>query len=991
MVGEMFPDQNTHINFLDFLPLDGILPSGSSPLKKIKPSHTSLFKPIIPNELSPKKKKRVENENCIDAPPQKKFTLVINSTSIRIKNEQDDIKLAQPQKINRRLDLDEVDLLEKSDQLPLTTNINHIGNITLKTTDPAVQTQINLITSSKEFLEASQQKKTYILSIISQITEYTYGIEDKLAELGILYYYLICKKNFSKLPLTQFRITEIVNQVEMYQNAHRLKCPSELLDLLPSGSHAYILRTLVMMIFTPNGVFNLGGCYAVKKMISSKLEKFLSKEECFQILKMVDRLIHDEKFLNFFKVSFPIKEEFQELILIDMKLPKIEITPSEEEQKKFSFVDVRWSVLLALFTPLGQLSDIPNCFSIASLYHLMNEQPEVVVEILFNVLKTGNLSLEGRSIPISLLLENIYQYEKDFKLKINYNDLKQLTGFILAKDCIEIQTQKPQVNNTNSSINDSMDIEFGDNTEYAKKILASLKFSFVQNLLVSIFQFIPLNTTYSTKVKDRSYKEAVISLMVSDIENRMNSYDLRRKNEITKNKYNDFIFKFTSSLNEKLFFVDFYNRNIVFNNNRVEFDHHKVGFEVSSDPSEYKKFRDERRLCILINDRLIPIDSISKLKYHLRRLAIELNNDLNLKSPNSEIKNFISVIKSDEFEIIISKLLYKTNKVESSLEPDEYLKSDSLFFIQDGSNVFYLEKISPFKELFKTTINFQSDSVSTFFTTLCSHVSQHALSDPKFLNKIAPLELMECESHVFNLIPFSFKDYWNGNSQTVIEDKILKRAKKNSILTEHRMQEILDFSLPPALSTSVFEQIKHQHFELTKFLEVIKNITNHVYDRKIDNVLSFVFDKINLKKANDLAKAILFKIIEENDIVRYLPLCRLRLENMKKIGSYSTPYALSSQIHETLLLNPPANLKSIHEIENCVRELFELPEIVQIANLNYIGENLLEKLKFEYLSIKFDYSHQDLRFCKLKNGYVLPLDEDFVQELLRETNLMFSK
>lgn len=195
-----------------------------------------------------------------------------------------------------------------------------------------------------------------------------WSIDRKLAEMGVVYFYMTTGKSLSiSTSYLLDRSSEIIRNIREHKT-HYLRATNdkETSDkFLSVGYIDYTLRTFARMVFTVNGAFNLGGCYAIKELLNRRFSLWITEALRGQILNVIDRLINDQEMRNIFETPFSVHPELQDIIRIDLKLPK------EEEM---NFIYVRWSLLIFLFSLVGQESE-PNCFAIATLANLSWNHP----------------------------------------------------------------------------------------------------------------------------------------------------------------------------------------------------------------------------------------------------------------------------------------------------------------------------------------------------------------------------------------------------------------------------------------------------------------------------------------------------------------------------------------------------------------------------------------------------------------------------------------
>nr|MBA2727492.1 hypothetical protein [Parachlamydiaceae bacterium] len=590
----------------------------------------------------------------------------------------------------------------KKSEEPLIENRNHLASeIFEKNIDfeflprqaPEVRHQISILMKLNQYLASSENQKFKIDKFINEICTKFISNEDKQIELGILFYYIASQKEIPfGLGLRESRINEIELEIKNLKHIHKISCPEDIQNQLPSGCTAYILRPLVRMIFPCNGSFNIGGCKAVLNLMNSRLALYMTEEGRQQIIKTLKRLMIDPQFQNFFMDPFEVKEEFQQIILCDMKEPK---------DGPFSFIYVRWAMLMVLFNPISQY-DEPNCYAVASLSNLINNQVScnVLLKVLKNTLISGNISIEDLEIPAMPVFKTRLIYEEDFKLKLPYKDLEKLTSFSVVKECLKPLEPGVHSDRDAVTIHNSMKIEFGNDIENAKQVFFSFKRVLLQQLMLSIIQFYALNSLRPSsliKIDEYSLQEGSKGLLLNLI---IDEVDKLTTNLSVENlaQFNHYKVKLFSELAKVLFFVDYKNSEIKTKKNRVEFEHHDKGL-LKKKGADYKNFKSERRLFILENDDLVPIDTLSKFQSYIFEISKKIS-DSNHWAKLSWINTSLKSITSNDFRQKIAGIVWELNKKESKLTADDYFESDSFFLIQDGGYTDFLSYHELFESLY---------------------------------------------------------------------------------------------------------------------------------------------------------------------------------------------------------------------------------------------------------------------------------------------------
>jgi hypothetical protein len=863
----------------------------------------------------------------------------------------------------------------------VTKKCNEFFNNAFNESGLQIKSQIDLITNSNEFISAEKSKKDYIEFTISYIcNKKELSTEELLAELGNLYSFLINDGKFCNFKLINLRIDEIYARANVLLDTHQEICPSKIKHLIPSGCSTYILNEFVKLIFTQNGVFNPGGCHAVKKMVNSKLQLFFSAESCDQINNILDRLLVDKKFLNYLTTYISVDKDLQDLIFFDLKIPKID--KSTDEENPFRFVYAQWAILLALFTPVGQ-TDEGNCYAVATLFNLLNEHAEILLPILMSVLKKGYLIYGKKKIPVSILLDGKKQYDLSPDFNIKYEKFIQLPIISVLTHCIksDITDNFDSKINCLLSLDECMQIAFGAKKEIAMKMYDSFYKKNISHLLLSIFQFIPTNTVNGKK--ESSSKYHLIDFI--------HLYLLKciPISQFTKPFIHDFTSKYKSELKERLFIFDYFNSTPNLKNNRINFDFHEKGFKFNGYLEDYKKFKEERRLCILENSKMIPIDSISMLQTHLQRINLSVVNKYFKTMHVDEVIELNSYFSSNEFMYDFSQFLENINWNNTPLKSEEYLDSDSLFLIQRGGNTDYLTIAKPFKTIFKKPVTLISTSVKSFYSNLCHEIFQQMNINSQFLNKDDFLILTTSKRHVYNTFPNRFKKYWKNSPEQKIQHRVFERAAIVSKVTRKQIIDIFHPIIGDYVDVLLKNTNENELLNITSVAVKAKMILPEELLDEVDLAIEKSLDEISLKKVREEASYLLTNVLKNKNEKKYLRIFHETLQGMQILKmDYVTPYFLAVEINKILLQSSPCVQISSNKIENRIRKTFFLPEIIEIGNTNWVGLEA-EKKHFLYLAINYSYTKGMLTLSVRDKGKLLPCP--LSQDILDETHLYFPK
>lgn len=857
-----------------------------------------------------------------------------------------------------------------------------------------LKNQVHLTIHSIFYLNCSKEKQNEFRQFVAKICSNAQSTEEeKMAELGVLFYYFVSEKKLP--PNAKFmaaRINEIEVEIKDLKKAHADTCPKNLQKKFPSGCNAYLYRALVRMIFPGDGSFNPGGCLAVKNMMQSRLALYLSDEGRLQILKVVMHLLKNEQFQNCFMHSFEVKKELQELILIDMKLSK---------ENQFNFIYVRWALLLLFFHPIGQFQE-PNCFAIAPVANLINDSSlfNMVCTLLIDILKTGNLNFEGTKISLLPFINIPPIRNNDFHISLGYEKISQMTSFAIVDECLkdsdfnelneidelnELTESLGVGNNPYQSLDGIMEFEYNGQAAYAKQLFLSLKQVSLQQLLLSIIEFVAINSTGLLNSKK--------SIFIKKIKN-----EILKKQEGADNDFNFFACKFLQVMNKTVYLVDDINLN-------VEEEGVTEVISRKENPSFYNYFSEKRIFCILGHNMLLPIYDFPRFRKYFLKVAYNVAAKFGLENHNSVI-NFIKFIDSSDFTNTIHDIIVQMNGKNKAEKTLEYLKLNHFFLKRTGGVSDFLQYNQPFNSHFNHYINIVSKTVESFFNSICLNLVNHSQANPQFLQKISPWVIIESEKHIYNLCPFLFKEYWQADCESAIKNNIINRAYKNRFLSSLRIKKILECTL------SRIVEIKVEEGKEVKKVEID---AQKIYDKFCKKRSCSIFtDEVKMEipaQFHNLLNKITENVMNELEISTVtikLPELFLKFTNakihspeydelMKKLIKKKTndqhfisTIRLATWMHKVLLTANPAVYKSIFEIENTIRSYFDYPEIIKIANLNWIDE-FSEKPIYKYLCIRYSFIDKCLQFSVRAGKYERPLDKGFIQDIFSETNLIFSK
>lgn len=793
--------------------------------------------------------------------------------------------------------------------------------------------------------------------------------ERKLTELGVLYFYL---SRDNKIPfyngtLVEKRISEIEGEVGKLQKVHKESCPKELVDVLPSGIVTYLMRALVRMIFTPDGAFNEGGCYAVKEVLNSSIGLLISEARRVQILEVVTRLIEAPSFSAKFMNPFHIHKDLYKLIQIDLKLP------ADEE---FAFLYVRWDLLIALFSLIGQRIYEGNCYAIAPTSNLHVQHFDGLLDLLLESLQTGVLKIEGQEIPLMPLLDSRQRFEKDFEHPLSPELAVNLTGFSLAGEAVSTDVSLPVTTMERLSLEQLMVTHFDENALYAKEIFHSLKYNCLQQLLLSIFQFF-INNSYSIEDEMKSAKERLLTKLYESILDR--SQGINHGSLLLQRCHNHWV--------KNLWLVDCRSlSSSIHPNGHIVFDYHSQGLKFNEPLNA--ELINIRRLFYLENGLCVPVDRISEFT---QRLSLPLDTLVRENTDLKEAANWLKLyLNSQDALEDIAKIIGRVNNSSIQFHWDLYADSDSFFLAQEGGNTAILSRWGPFSNHMAQLVVFESENEESFFQRLCREIRKFYDINPDFFRHSDPQMLISSQGHAFNLNPLHFKVFWEKTDpKNAMEELMINRARKlrRKYLSVEEKEKILRKVVGDVFDAHPdFRRICDQRMNVNRFQEEALRILDHDQFIKFNDLLNINLTGIEYHIFTGRAK---FKKIMETLGLNLSPRqCEAILDDLDQKADTDLSVSaakLATMLHQACLTVLHKAIP-VFKIEQVLCDQFSIPHVIDLGSLNWTGD-LREEIHTEHLILMYGIAEgQFILRRKIENNELL-LPFSFLYDLLEHTTL----
>ncbi len=837
---------------------------------------------------------------------------------------------------------------------------------------PLLNAQARGIENCMEVKALSSEKKGFVRAKVIQIIKNEKLSEShKLVELGIVHYLIATGREVS-LPeeptLFFLRLEEMESLARELREAHRETLSGKAASLLPSGSTAYLLRSFARMIFPPDGALNIGGCFVIEALLNSHLALQLSEEMRELVLNVVQRLIHDRTFRQLFCDPFTVDPRMAELIFIDTKI---------EFSEEMSFVYVRWALLQALFSTVGQVDEW-NCYAVAMIMNLQSRDCDKLLRLLIEVVKTGSFNFDSVEIPVFPLLETRRKYEKDLKVTLSGEELQQLTPYTMTSSLFE-KGDFPLSPKRRKTLAEWLKQEFEGEVDHAKQFFLSHKQSFLQQTLLGMLQFACLNSIDPRPGKATSQRVKTIVFLINQIKASFQRF-LSDHGKTDRSGFLEFLNQFGMQICNSLFFIDYHQSAPVIEANRVNFQFHSQGLLFNGNSADYQPFCETRRLFVCSDGEMQPIDKLSDFAALCSALLADYDQSEETSEFQRTFVRFQSYLTQNRFLDDLATAVAALNKNESKLPARIYRESDSLFLIQLGGSTALAAGLPELQEKYVRSETITGKNLQELFRELSLSFHRQQMQGPT-----PPLILSNSSSHAFNVTPHTFETYWANplrelKQRLVFPGERIRRKKIN----DQEMSKILRLSLDGEIAELLLTQIPTE-FTLLQFVQFVQK------------EISGPSCGVVLRMANRVAQEIPYSTVLESlsrILVRnQIMLTELELQELlgqlseKKWDSVSS-YQAAKWIHKALLRLPTPKYCSLRLLEGTIRQLFNLPDIIQVGNLNWVGE-LTEDLKYDYLVITYDPILGQVVWRKRREGIESSLSDEFTKELSKELTLHF--
>lgn len=840
---------------------------------------------------------------------------------------------------------------------PLPTNVT-----------PLIKSQIDLIESfwASRLFTVNElcivRNKILAISNNSSLSEI-----DQLAELGMLFYYLSReeREDISRLgrqdSLMSQRYAEMEEYLTELELNHGKLGDKKSIKLLPSGCLAYLQRTLAKMVFSADGMsFNLGGCYAVKSVLSTSLNRFFTEEWRKQVLSTVDRLIADQAFQSLFMSNFNIHPTLEEYVRTDLKLPQnIPVTSAL----------IRIDLLIAFFSLSGQVDNEGNCFGVATTGFFFENYPEVTLMLLMQGLENGNFVLGNLTIPIAPLMTNHVVYQKDFEVS-EMDVVPHLIGVDLAKEIL----RKEEMTQVGVTLDQMFTHNFAAEAPYAKRIFSSLKVNSLHRMVFAIFLFVSNNMMSCEKIK--SEKRALIDLWMKQV-GKYFAGDLNLQTSIKD--------ALLQALEKRFWFIDFQSEPTEIKGQRVLFSAHTQGIPYKGGNLEdYEEFSSIRRLTYLNEGVFLPLDSLSDLSSACCKVVDEIFASQLI--PPRYSRRLTSYFRSVAFTDLNTELLVKENAKSltkfSQLKAIDYKQANSFFLIQTGGcekSIFSGKLTANWPQFPSFGVARKTSTPLGLLENLCQVVKK---------NRREKSRLLACNNeHVFTFDINLFSEFLDHPRQD-LQIKLVRRGERllnlpfEDAFFEEFISNITDKAEIDRIKQAFPKRPITNRSARDIFLNMLKKCDVKHFKSNFERKLTEV-SREDILKDLSLVLVQIGITLDSHKQEEFSHRLRLKFKDESELSPYKAALFIQTVVYESNL-----HFVSLGSIESAICENFELPRIIEIGDLNYVGE-LREKPKYTKVVLKYDLTSEKIVICSRRGEKVQVMKRSDQESFLDDLSVTF--
>lgn len=794
-----------------------------------------------------------------------------------------------------------------------------------------IRDQVILIEKYLETHTDANKHRSYISSVLNSPKRH----EEKMAELGIILFYLDQGKKLPPLSATSYFemcFEKLEEKVEDIKQSYKFYSQDKV-KVMPSGKAFFLLELMAHLLLTKEQRLNVGGIFALTQLFSGATcdfahhFKFEHREHILIILK---QLLTKPQLRSLLEEKVTIHKEMEYFVRLDLKL-----RPTD----KVTSVHVVRASLMALLFDLRQ-HERNNCFSISSVIYARDHSAYHFLSKMLEWLKAGHFTCGNypKPLPIAALtqlrlqqarapetpchearLHHLWPVETIFRnLDIDLFSIQQdmsMQEEVQQDEVREEEALRPVLKNI-------LKIRQQESLlPLVEDLFASYSHSALMEMMLSVLEFPEFNNPGNDPQGNshRNEKMETLDAILAPI-----------KNVSTPEFYS----KLQHKAAEKLWFIENCDKVLEVANNKIITRHSTISNFNGDKDALSGLLVSSGHLMILDNNLLTPIKTITELRKTLSSLIFETAKECRFNT--QETLKISSTIENTEFLVVIAN--YCACHINNSgITSKNLFDADLLIFDVKGG---YCEPV--LKDTLQLNIRWsQMSCISPCASLFMLHTFSHESNNPF---EASPALIMQSEDHAFTIQGQKIHSMFQSQADfaTFIQDRIYNPAREflNQPIPQHVVQFICRHCEPDeanylcSLQNQTYDSFRTEFFKLeNKNTNFDKTLVDTAYSRilmtpqKLEEVISKLGISLNDKDKISLSSKL-----------------------QTKFPKPEHPHIIAHFLHKALLshhmMRPP------EEIEKAICESYRLPAPLDLGDSNYGGRNVVDP---DHVHVVFRY------------------------------------
>lgn len=747
-----------------------------------------------------------------------------------------------------------------------------------------------------------------------------------------------------------------------------------------SGKVHVQLLMIANLALYKSGKINLGGIL----LAINYAKRHFTDEHRQQIITVLNSIYADSNLRKLVEAPIQIHKEMEPEIRLALKIPASEPLNSRL---------IHIAIFKAVLADLPQYYFNRNCYAIASMYVLNHNHLNLLYKAYIDLVQTNKISINNATcdFPLNLLIEEQHIHSSVFKQKIPVDQIAEL--YFIKKALIYIglshisPTLKPGI--TEIDIEEFFDIVLSQaypdlkiddrviRFKQIQKFIISFREDNLQSIMLNVVRFLVINHSEidsSHHLIFRSLHHALLEFFVGEFKEHNNDPYKKNLFKAAGTMYMHIL----KTLKSNLWLCLKENPNIKRVNNQI-FDGEQLLIEVA-DPQARDNLISLLRFEEVLyfkNQKFEKYSNVNELKKIFLSIIFNMSVQAIDFIPTHIslliISQWITRITQNnggqcEFSQRLAASIAATNEKRRLVIPHELLMNPEIQaktgckLIHDGG--FGQEIIGYFQHKLNE-ISHNITNPQEFVKCLCSNLMDIEKSQPGYFEKHSQLLVTtstptETASHQFTISIDRLKTVWlqTGVFELQLAQKINERAERllSQPLSKQKAEMIMSSSqgvLVGSISNLNLHQLSAKLFYSFGLMLFSNEANKNSFTAAFNNNL----DKISWQ---ELVVKWDFLIQQISLVTQLSNASQFSIDLREKIADkYFNSIELAKLIRD-LLKKSHEILPSLYDLETIINDCYDLPQTIDLGNLNY--SRLAEVQKRERLVTKFNFATGKLCF-----------------------------